>query len=129
MGSGTKKTRIKTEPAAPLALSLGALLGVEERLRDPSEDANEEKKPAPRRELPCRVILSRETKGRGGKTVTRLSFREGAPDAEALAKRLRNALGCGGTVEGDDVLLQGDQAERAAEWFAARNVRVATSGR
>ena len=127
MAKQAKQGRIETEQdAAPLALSLGALLGREEVVRAPEDVPHEEEKaPKPPRELPVRVILSRETKGRGGKTVTRLSFREGTPsDPEGLAKKLRTAMGCGGTVEGDDIVLQGDQIQRAAEWFAARKVRV-----
>ena len=65
-------------------------------------------------------------KGRGGKSVTRLSFQEGTPsDPDGLAKKLRASMGCGGTTEGDDIVLQGDQIRRTAEWFAARKVRVA----
>ncbi len=121
-----KEQRIETNAdTAPLALSLGALLGRETPEAVAPAPVREEKAPPPRREMPGRAILSRETKGRGGKTVTRISFREGLPaDATALAKSLRNGLGCGGTVEGDDIVLQGDQIERTAEWFAARKVKV-----
>jgi translation initiation factor 1 len=127
MGKQQKKPRVDVgSEAAPLSLSLGSLLGREEMPpRAPEETSREEKSTRPPRELPGRVILSRETKGRGGKTVTRISFREGAPsDPAALAKKLRNALGCGGTVEGEAILLQGDQTERAGEWFASLNVKV-----
>ena len=127
MAKQAKQPRIETEPdAAPLALSLGALLRREEVVRTPEDvPPEEEKAPKPPRELPGRVILTRETKGRGGKTVTRLSFREGTPsDPEGLAKKLRAAMGCGGTLEGDEIVLQGDQIQRAAEWFAARRIRV-----
>ncbi|MDI9369383.1 MAG: translation initiation factor [Synergistaceae bacterium] len=127
MARKEKRPRIETEAdGSPLSLSLGALLGREERLRSPEEVLPEElKPPSPPRELPGRVVLSRETKGRGGKTVTRLSFREGAPsDVEGLAKKLRGTIGCGGTVEDGDILLQGDQMQRARSWFEARDVRV-----
>ena len=132
MAKQAKKTRVDTESAAtPLSLSLGALLGREEVVHLPEGISHEEEKaPGPPRELPGRVVLSRETKGRGGKSVTRLSFREGTPsDVPALARSLRTALGCGGTVEDGDILLQGDQVERAAEWFAARRVRVSGARR
>ncbi|MDI9388455.1 MAG: translation initiation factor [Synergistota bacterium] len=125
MSRQAKNARVDTgADAGPLSLSLGELMGVEVSPRSP-EDAKADRKPAPPRELPGRVVLSRETKGRGGKTMTRISFREGAPsDAEGLAKRLRGALGCGGSMEGDDILLQGDQVERARSWFESRGVRV-----
>ena len=127
MARQKKQPRVESEAGeAPLSLSLGALLGREEVPRTPSDVLREEEEaPRPPRELPGRAILSRETKGRGGKTVTRISFREGTPsDPAALAKSLRTAMGCGGAVEGDDIVLQGDQIQRAAEWFAARKVRV-----
>ena len=55
------------------------------------------------------VRVSRETKGRGGKSVTLV---KGLPlDAEglaALAKQLRNVCGSGGTVKDGVVEVQGD---------------------
>lgn len=123
-----KQPRVEIAPdSTPLALSLGALLGREETSLVPDSVPSAERAPdpPPKRELPGRAVLSRETKGRGGKTVTRISFRNGTPgDIAALAKTLRGALGCGGTVDGGDILLQGDQIQRAAEWFAARKVKV-----
>lgn len=74
-----------------------------------------------------KVVVRRETKGRGGKTVTRIT---GLPAAhrEALAGRMKKALGCGAIVEGDDVLLLGSLVDRAADWLevegAARVVRA-----
>jgi translation initiation factor 1 len=70
------------------------------------------------------VRVSRESKGRGGKTVTLV---RGLPlDDEALAalgKRLRSACGTGGTVKDGVIEVQGDHAERViallqAEGFA-----------
>lgn len=123
-----KKNTISTDEAGPLSLSLGALLGGGEEPAGNRERKKDNPPPASRavkRALPGRVILARETKGRGGKTVTTLSFREGNPsDPEGLAKDLRTALGCGGTVEEDRVVLQGDQIERASAWFEKKGVRV-----
>jgi len=33
-------------------------------------------------------------------------------------------MGCGGTVEGDDILLQGDQTDKASAWLSAKGVRT-----
>ena len=57
MAKQAKQPRIETEPdAAPLALSLGALLGREEVVRAPEDvPPEEEKAPKPPRELPVRV--------------------------------------------------------------------------
>jgi translation initiation factor 1 len=62
------------------------------------------------------VRVSREGKGRGGKTVTLV--RGLALDATALAalgKRLRTACGTGGTVKDGVLELQGDHAEHVVE--------------
>lgn len=74
-----------------------------------------------------RVVLRRERKGRGGKTVTVV---EGVPVplAEGLACALRKGLGCGSRVEEGAVVLQGDQVERSAAWFTARGVKKVIRG-
>ena len=72
------------------------------------------------------VRVSRESKGRGGKTVTLV--RGLALDADALVslgKRLRSACGSGGTVKDGVLEVQGDHAERVitllqAEGFVAK---------
>ena len=66
--------------------------------------------------------VRREKKGRGGKTATRVS---GLPEAhrEALAAEMKKALGCGATVEGEDVILLGSVVDRAADWLAAKGAR------
>ena len=128
MAGKGKKERISVEAdASPLGIPLGTLLGKDTPPEEtPPEKAHPDTHPSSGEgSLPGRAVLSRETKGRGGKTITRISFRDGTPpDTAALAKSLRTAMGCGGTVEGDDILLQGDQIERTAEWFAARRVKV-----
>ena len=59
------------------------------------------------------VRVSRESKGRGGKTVTLV---RGLPlDADALAalgKQLRAACGSGGTAKDGVLEIQGDHCER-----------------
>jgi translation initiation factor 1 len=65
-----------------------------------------------------KVVVARERKGRGGKTVTRVSQLDlDAAATESLAHTLKRTLGCGGSVEGEDVILAGDQTERAADWL------------
>ena len=68
-----------------------------------------------------RLILRRERKGHGGKTVTRL---EGTGlDGEALkslAKRGKRAMGCGARVEGDGITFQGAIGDRLAKWLEAQ---------
>jgi len=128
MAKREKTGRIDVEcNSSPLEVSLGALLGKGETSETPrkemkNEDAGTRKKGST---LPGRAILFRETKGRGGKTVTVVSFREEIPgDPEEMAKKLRTALGCGGTVEDGRIILQGDQVERASAWLSAKGVKT-----
>jgi translation initiation factor 1 len=62
------------------------------------------------------VKVSRQTKGRGGKSVTLVTGL--ALDAEALAllgKQLRTACGCGGTVKDGVIEVQGDHCDKVMQ--------------
>lgn len=62
-----------------------------------------------------RVVLRRETAKRGGKTVVVISdfaTHLPAPVIEDVARKVRAACGCGGTVRGRTVEIQGDQAAK-----------------
>ncbi len=70
--------------------------------------------------------VSRESKGRGGKTVTLVrGLRLDAAALAALAKQLRAACGAGGTVKDGVIEVHGEHRERvlaclAQEGFAAK---------
>jgi translation initiation factor 1 len=69
------------------------------------------------------VRVSRESKGRGSKTVTLV--RGLALEATALAalgKRLRTACGSGGTAKDGVLEIQGDHAERVVELLRAEGI-------
>ena len=69
------------------------------------------------------VRVSRESKGRGGKTVTLVRGLALAPDAlAALGKRLRSACGSGGTVKDGVVEVQGDHADRVVALLQAEGI-------
>jgi len=85
--------------------------------------------PCPRcHSLPCRcpkkrslppqeqtASIRRETKGRGGKTVTVVyGLQLSAEDAKELARQLKQACGTGGTVKEDAIEIQGDHREKIA---------------
>jgi translation initiation factor 1 len=73
--------------------------------------------------------VSRESKGRGGKTVTLVrGLALDAPVLAALGKRLRAACGAGGTVKDGVLELQGDHAERVAAWLASEGWAVKRAG-
>lgn len=90
--------------------------------------------PAGRKEAPARnrgrVDLKRTTAGRGGKTVTLVTgfVGIGLPEKESLAKKMRNACGCGGTVKDGDIEIQGDQREKIAQILTDAGFRPVFAG-
>lgn len=75
-----------------------------------------------------RVVLRRETAHRGGKCVLVVDGFDSALDSafiKALAKRLRTACGCGGSVKERAIELQGNQAARVREFLTSEGFRVA----
>ena len=93
-------------------------------LRDtlpPDERRQPTRAPAPKG--PSRAVVRYERKGRGGKEATvveqlLLSPRERAEWLLAM----KQALGCGGMLEGEALVLQGDQRTRVRAWLEARGV-------
>jgi translation initiation factor 1 len=78
---------------------------------------------------PARAVVRLERKGRGGKEVTVVSHLERKPAAlETWLKALKNGLGCGGQVEGDSIVLQGDQRDRVVPLLESRGVGRVTVG-
>lgn len=58
------------------------------------------------------VRLQRQTQGRAGKAVVVISGLPLAADAiKELAKALKQRCGCGGSVKGDTIEIQGDHRE------------------
>ena len=77
-----------------------------------------------------RVDIRRETGGRGGKTVTVVSgfVGIGLPEKEQLAKKMRAACGCGGTVKDGGIEIQGDQRETVARILTEAGFRPVFAG-
>jgi len=76
---------------------------------------------------PKRAVVRYERSGRGGKDVTVIE-QLGLKDAElqTWVKQLKSALGCGGSVEGDSIMLQGDHRKRLPPILTQRGVRKVT---
>jgi len=75
-----------------------------------------------------RVVLRRETAHRGGKTVIVVDdFATHLPASviETTAKKLRQACGCGGTVRGRAIEIQGDQPAKIRALLEAEGFLVA----
>lgn len=77
-----------------------------------------------------RVEVRRETGGRGGKTVTVADGFTGIglPEKEQLAKKMRAAAGCGGTVKDGAIEIQGDQRETVARILREAGFRPVFAG-
>lgn len=77
-----------------------------------------------------RVEVRRETGGRGGKTVTVADgfIGIGLPEKEQLAKKMRAAAGCGGTVKDGAIEIQGDQRETVARILREAGFRPVLAG-
>jgi translation initiation factor 1 len=77
-----------------------------------------------------RVDIRRETGGRGGKTVTVIDGFTGIglPEKEQLAKKIRGACGCGGTVKNGTIEIQGDQRDTIARILSEAGFRPVFAG-
>ncbi|MEH6685958.1 MAG: translation initiation factor Sui1 [Halopseudomonas sabulinigri] len=75
------------------------------------------------------VRVRRETKGRGGKTVTSITgVLLAADELKALGKKLKNRCGCGGSVKDGVIEIQGDKAELLCELLTAEGFKVKRAG-
>ena len=77
-----------------------------------------------------RVDIRRETGGRGGKTVTVISgfVGIGLAEKEQLAKKIRGACGCGGTIKDGNIEIQGDQRDTIARILVDAGFRPVFAG-
>ena len=75
------------------------------------------------------AYLHRDSKGRGGKTVTlvkRLILSE--DDFRQLATRLKQVCGSGGTIKDGEIEIQGEHREKIAEALLKLGYRVKIAG-
>jgi translation initiation factor 1 len=129
--SRPKEFRLKVDvsrSASPLQHNPFAMLGELDALKDlPAPPEPEPDKPqqapakpvkTPKPAIPKnsrgRLILRRETKDRGGKVVVVVSGFGELPGANSvmianLAKELKGKLGCGGSFDRQEIVLQGDR--------------------
>jgi translation initiation factor 1 len=76
-----------------------------------------------------RLVLRREKKDRGGKVVVVVSGFAELPGANSvmianLAKELKGKLGCGGSFDRQEIVLQGDRAAAVASLLEELGFRV-----
>ena len=89
-------------------------------------------KPRPIRSLPPieqTVYLHRESKGRGGKTVTLVkNLVLSEKDLKSLAKQIKSKCGTGGSVKDGTIIIQGDNREKIAAILKKQGYKVKIAG-
>jgi len=130
-------------PTAPLQHNPFAVLGELDALKDlapapeperaaPVEEPAKPAKP-PKPVIPKysrgRLILRREKKDRGGKVVVVVYGFAELPGANSvmignLAKELKGKLGCGGSFDRQEIVLQGDRAAAVSALLEELGFRV-----
>ena len=84
---------------------------------------------APPPKGPSRAVVRYERKGRGGKEATVIEQLVLSPRERAdWLLAMKQALGCGGVLEGEALVLQGDQRTRVRAWLEARGVSKISVG-
>ncbi|PSB15162.1 stress response translation initiation inhibitor YciH [filamentous cyanobacterium CCP1] len=74
-----------------------------------------------------RVQASR--KGRKGKTVTVISGFQAKPETLAdILKKLKTQCGAGGTIEENEILIQGDHAQKLVQLLVQMGYKAKVSG-
>ena len=86
-------------------------------------------KPSPTKIVtgPPRAVVRYERKKRGGKEVTLVEkLALPAAELEIWCRELKQALGCGGAVDGETIVLQGDLRQRLPALLSTRGVQKVT---
>ena len=87
----------------------------------PASEREPARVPAPKG--PSRAVVRYERKGRGGKEATVVEQLVLSPrERSEWLLAMKQALGCGGMLEGEALVLQGDQRSRVRAWLQARGV-------
>jgi translation initiation factor 1 len=125
--------KINIEGGAPLVQNpFGSLSGAGLPSAAPSSLASPALRPGPPPPAKNRgrVDITRQTAGRGGKTVTVASgfVGIGQPEKEQLAKKMQKACGAGGTVKDGCIEIQGDKREQMARILREAGFRPVFAG-
>lgn len=73
--------------------------------------------------------LHREKKGRAGKAVVLIKGFQGSPgELLDLAKSLKAHCGTGGSIKGDEIIIQGDQRQKVHEFLLSKGYRCKLVG-
>lgn len=79
--------------------------------------------------LAGKIVVRKERAGRGGKTVTLVEGIALQGDAlQEFAREMKKALGCGATVEGAAIALQGEHEDRAKAYLEKKGAAKIVQG-
>jgi translation initiation factor 1 len=82
--------------------------------------------PAPAGQL---LYIGRESKGRGGKTVSLIrGFTGRTDDLENLARELKTHCGTGGSVKDGEIIIQGDFRDKIIRYLEGKGYRTKRTG-
>jgi len=99
---------------------------------DQGDQRKKEQRPATTKSLPPQqqtAYLHRDSKGRGGKSVTLIkNLILSEDDMKVLAKRIKQDCGVGGTVKDGVIEIQSEQRERIAEILQKLGYKVKIAG-
>jgi translation initiation factor 1 len=97
--------------------------------RNPGTPRNQRNPRNPPEPTIARAVIRFERSGRGGKAVTVIEQLNLSPaERETWLKALKTALGTGGTIEGDALVVQGDHRKRLPGILTARGIRKVIVG-
>jgi translation initiation factor 1 len=109
-----------------------ALAGLRDELPEsepPPVEAPAASSAGPATRGPARAVVRYQRKGRGGKEATIVEQLGLPPEQlDAWCREFKRTLGCGGGVEGEQLVFAGDQRSRLATLLEAKGVRRVTVG-
>ncbi|MEM9456944.1 MAG: translation initiation factor [Myxococcota bacterium] len=134
----SRKPKISTDGAPPLTdnpfAALQGSLGDLPEAELPTEPPTMPTSPTPPTSSAAapfrgKIVIRREKKGRGGKTVTVIEGLGQPPEALAdTAQQLRRNLGTGAHVEGTTIVVTGAQGQRIRDWLSSRGAHRVVLG-
>lgn len=128
----SKRARIPLQNSAGFEQSPFAALNADHLPAGPDPSPSPPPAPAtsPPRKSRGRVDIIRQTRGRGGKTVTVVTgfVGIGLPEKETLAKTMQRACGVGGTVKDGHIEIQGDKRDDIARILTEAGFRPVFAG-